>query len=147
MTLWCLLCMVPEMSLAQTNSSLHSEHLCKSVKPHRHCATDTSTRKHSNRTKRAEHGNPRSPQSKQITTTSLRRHWPNLAREKDITRWASTDVRMLKEDQLWFSERYTEEDKISVTWGPPMDRREDGQPEIRRHVRNLKTTSLLGPFR
>ena len=37
---------------------------------------------------------------------------------------------MLKEDQLWFSERYTKEDEISVTWGPPMDRREDGQPEF-----------------
>ena len=38
---------------------------------------------------------------------------------------------MLEVDQLWFSERYTKEDKISVTWGPPMDRREDGQPEFR----------------
>ena len=37
---------------------------------------------------------------------------------------------MLKKDQLWFSERYTKEDKINVTWGPPMDRREDGQPEF-----------------
>ena len=37
---------------------------------------------------------------------------------------------MLKEDQLWFSERYTKEDKINVTCGPPMDRREDGQPEF-----------------
>ena len=37
---------------------------------------------------------------------------------------------MLKEDQLCFSERYMKEDKISVTWGPPMDRREDGQPEF-----------------
>ena len=91
--------MVPEMSLLQ-NPSLYSEHLCKSVNPHRHCAT-ASTRKLSNRTKRAEHGNP-SPQTKQktnmaIKTTSLRRHWPNLAREKDITHWACTEVRMLKE--------------------------------------------------
>ena len=39
---------------------------------------------------------------------------------------------MLKEYQLWFSERYTKEDKINVTWEPPMDRREDGQPEFRR---------------
>ena len=37
---------------------------------------------------------------------------------------------MLIEDQLWFSERYTKEDKINVTWGPPMVRREDGQPEF-----------------
>ena len=37
---------------------------------------------------------------------------------------------MLKEDQLWFSERYTKEDNINVTWGPPTDRREDGQPEF-----------------
>ena len=115
---------------------LHSEYLCKSMNPHRHCTTDTSTRKHSNRAKRAEQGNPRFPQLKQITimainTTSLRRHWPSLVREKDITHWACTDVRMLKEDQLWLSERYTKEDKISVTWGPPMDRREDGQPEFR----------------
>ena len=65
-----------------------------------------------------------------INTTSLRRDWPNLAREKDITQWACTEVRMLKEDQLWFSERYTKEDKINVTWGPPMDRREDGEPEF-----------------
>ena len=65
-----------------------------------------------------------------INTTSLRRHWPKLAREKDITHWACTDVRMLKEDQLWFSARYTKEDKINVTWEPPMDRREDGQPEF-----------------
>ena len=36
---------------------------------------------------------------------------------------------MLKENWL-FSERYTKEDKINVTWGPPMDRREDGQPEF-----------------
>ena len=127
--------MVPEMSLYQTTSSLHSEHLCKSVNPHRHCATDTSTRKHSNRAKTANHGNPRFPQPKQITimdinTTSLRRPWPSLAREKHTTRWTCTEVRMLKEHQLWFSERYTKEDKISVTWGPPMDRREDGQPEF-----------------
>ena len=116
--LWCLFCvaswescqsrldsMVPEMILFQ-NPSLLSKHQCKSVNPHRHCATDTSTRKLSNRTRRAEHGNP-SPQTKQITimainTTSLRRHWPNLAREKDITHWACTEDRMLKEDQLWF---------------------------------------------
>ena len=39
---------------------------------------------------------------------------------------------MLKEDQLWLSERYTLEDKINVTWGPPMGRREDGQPEFGR---------------
>ena len=36
------------------------------MNPHRHCATDASTRKLSNRTKRAEQGNP-SPQPKQIT--------------------------------------------------------------------------------
>ena len=65
-----------------------------------------------------------------INTTSLRRHWPNLAREKDITHWACTEVRMLKEDQLWFSERYTKEDRTKVTWGAPIDRREDGQPEF-----------------
>ena len=116
------------------NPSLRSKHSCKSVNPHRHCATDTSTRKLSNRTKRAEHVN-QCPQTKQITImainiTSLRRRWPNLAREKDITHWACTEVRMLKKDQLWFSERYTKEDKINVTWGPPMDRREDGQPEF-----------------
>ena len=142
-TLWCLLCTAcwetcqgrDDSMVYQTNYSVQSEHFCKSVNPHRHCATDTSTRKHSNRTKRAEHGNPRLPQSKQITivainTTSLGRHWHNMAREKDITHWACTEVRMLKEDQLWFSERYTKEDKISVTWGPPMNRREDGQPEF-----------------
>ena len=67
-----------------------------------------------------------------INTTSLRRHWPNLARGKDITYWACTMVRMLKEDQLWFSERCTKEDKINVTWEPPMDRREDRQSEFRR---------------
>ena len=88
--------MVPEMSLFQ-NPSLHSQHLRKSVNPHRHCATDTSTRKLSNRTRRAEHGNP-SPQPKQITimainTTSLIRHWPNLAREKDITHGGSNAER------------------------------------------------------
>ena len=98
--LWCILCiacwescqgrldsMVPEMSLFQ-NPSLQSKHPCKSVNPHRHFAIDTSARKLGNRTKRAEHGNP-SPQPKQTTimainTTSLRRHWPNLPREKDI---------------------------------------------------------------
>ena len=37
-----LVSMVPEMSLFQ-NPSIHSKHLCKSVNPHRHCATDTST--------------------------------------------------------------------------------------------------------
>ena len=37
---------------------------------------------------------------------------------------------MLKEGQVWFSEIFTKEDKINVTWGPPMDRREDGQPEF-----------------
>ena len=37
---------------------------------------------------------------------------------------------MLIEDQLWFSERYTKEDKINATWRPSMDRREDGQPEF-----------------
>ena len=37
---------------------------------------------------------------------------------------------MLKEDQLWFSERYTKVDKLNVTWGAPMDRREDGQLEF-----------------
>ena len=113
-------------------------------------ATDTSTRKLSNRTKRAEHGNP-SPQPKQITimainTTSLRRHWPNLAREKDITHWACTEVRILKEDQLWFSERYTKEDKINVTWGPPMDRREDGQPEFGGTCVRSKQPAFSIPF-
>ena len=38
-----------------------------------------------------------------INTTSLGRHWSNLTREKDITHWACTEVRMLKEDPLWFS--------------------------------------------
>ena len=90
--------MMPERSLCQTNSSVHSEHLCKSVNPHRHSATDTSARKHSNTIKTAEHGNPR---SKQVTlmvinTTSLRRHWPALAREEDITHWACTEARMLE---------------------------------------------------
>ena len=37
---------------------------------------------------------------------------------------------MVKEDQLWFSERDTKEDRINVTWRPPMDRREDRQPEF-----------------
>ena len=81
-----------------------------------------------------------------INTTSLRRHWPTLAREEDITHWACTEVRMLKEDQLWFSERYTKEDKINVTWEPPMDRREDGQPEFGGTCVILKTTSFLGLF-
>ena len=61
-----------------------------------------------------------------INTTSLRRHWPNRAREKDITHWACTEVRMLKEDQLWFSERYTKEDKIRVTWD---HQRKDGRTD------------------
>ena len=46
------------------------------------------------------------------------------------THWACTEARMTKEDQLWFSERYTKEDKINTTWGPPMDRREDGRLEF-----------------
>ena len=134
--------MVPKMSSFQTNPSLYSEHLCKSVNPHRHGATDTSTRKLSNRTKRAEHGNPSSPQSNQVT-----RHWPNLAREKNITHWACTEVRMLKEDQLWFSERYTKEDKMHATWEPPMDRREGRRTAgIWRNMCYFQTARFFGLF-
>ena len=124
------------MSLYQTSSSLHSEHPCKSVNPHRHCATDTSTRKTQQQDQQigARQSTLSTFQADQsimaIDTTSLRRHWPNLAREKDITHWACTEVRMLEEDQLWFSERHPKEDKISVTWGAPMNRREDGRPEF-----------------
>ena len=120
---------VPDMNLCHTLTPSHSEHLCKSVNPHRHDATGANTRKYRNRTKRAEHSNPK---PKQITimainTTSLRRHWPTLAREDDITHWACTEARMLKKDQLWFSERYTKEDKTN-------------------DVLYLKTASFLGPF-
>ena len=54
----------PERNPCQTISSVHSEHFCKSGNPHRHSAIDTSTRKYSNRTQRAEqaiHDPSRSP--------------------------------------------------------------------------------------
>ena len=50
---------------------------------------------------------------------------------------------MLKEDQLWFSERYTKEDKIKVTW----DRRwTDGKTDSRNLEEHVSYPNKL-PFR
>ena len=44
---------------------------------------------------------------------------------------------MMKEDQLWVSERFTKEDKINTTWG--MD------SQLGRNVSHLMTASIFGP--
>ena len=124
--------MILELKFYETNAFLHDGHVGKNMDPHRHCMTDNSTRIHRNKIKRVEHGKTplRQVTVMAINTTSLRRHWPTLAREEGVAHWACTEARTMKEDQLWFSERYTGEDKTNVTWEPPMDGREDGQPEF-----------------